>query len=41
VHTKEANLAAAKLIGQTYGDAWVWVAFAPLWRMVLAFNEWI
>ena len=37
VHTKEANLAAAKLICQTYGDAWVWVAFAPLWRMVLAF----
>lgn len=37
VHTKEANLAAAKLVCQTYGDAWVWVAFAPLWRMVLAF----
>jgi len=37
VHTKEANLAAAKLICHSYGDAWVWVAFAPLWRMVLAF----
>jgi IS1 family transposase len=37
VHTKEANLAAAKLICQTYGDAWVWVAFAPLWRMMVAF----
>ena len=37
VHTKEANLAAAKLICQSYGDAWVWVAFAPAWRMVLAF----
>lgn len=37
VHTKEANLASAKLIRQTDGDAWVWVAFAPLWRMVLAF----
>jgi IS1 family transposase len=37
VHTKEANLGAAKLICQTYGDAWVWVAFAPIWRMVLAF----
>ena len=24
VHTKEANLAAAKRICQTYGDAWVW-----------------
>jgi IS1 family transposase len=37
VHTKEANLAAAKLICQSYGDAWVWVAFAPVWRMVLSF----
>lgn len=37
VHTKEANLAAAKVICETYGDAWVWVAFAPLWRMVVAF----
>jgi IS1 family transposase/transposase-like protein len=37
VHTKEGNLAAAKLICQSDGDAWVWVAFAPLWRMVVAF----
>lgn len=37
VHTKEANLAAAKRICQSYGDAWVWVAFAPVWRMVVAF----
>lgn len=37
VHTKEANLAAAKRVCQSYGDAWVWVAFEPLWRMVLAF----
>jgi hypothetical protein len=37
VHTKEANLAAAKRICQTYGDAWVWIAFAPPWRMVIAF----
>src|SRR6266567_1069184 len=21
----------------TYGDAWVWIAFAPVWRLVLAF----
>jgi IS1 family transposase len=27
----------AKLYDETYGDAWVWVAFAPLWRVVLAF----
>ncbi len=22
---------------ETYGDAWVWLAFAPVWRLVLAF----
>lgn len=37
VHTKERNLAAAKTFCETYGDAWVWVAFAPVWRLVLAF----
>jgi len=37
VHTKERNLATAKRIGADYGDAWVWVAFAPVWRLVLAF----
>ncbi len=37
VHTKEQNLHAAKLFCETYGDAWVWVAFAPIWRLVLAF----
>jgi hypothetical protein len=37
VHTKEAPLPGAKLYGATYGDAWVWVAFAPVWRLVLAF----
>jgi IS1 family transposase len=37
VHTKEANLAAAKLVCQSYGEAWVWIAFAPIWRMVVAF----
>jgi IS1 family transposase len=37
VHTKEQNLHAAKLFCETYGDAWVWVAFAPVWRLVLAF----
>ena len=37
VHTKEHNLAFAKLFCETYGDAWVWVAFAPVWRLVLAF----
>jgi IS1 family transposase len=37
VHTKERNLPYAKIYCETYGDAWVWVAFAPIWRLVLAF----
>jgi len=37
VHTKEAHLPYAKIYCETYGDAWVWLAFAPLWRLVLAF----
>lgn len=37
VHTKEHNLATAKQVCAAYGDAWVWVAFAPVWRLVLAF----
>ena len=37
VHTKEHNLLAAKIYEESYGDAWVWIAFAPVWRLVLAF----
>jgi IS1 family transposase len=37
VHTKEQNLPFAKVYKETYGDAWVWIAFAPVWRLVLAF----
>jgi IS1 family transposase len=37
VHTKQANVLGAKTYSQTYGDAWVWLAFAPEWRLVLAF----
>src|ERR1043166_8349980 len=37
VHTKEGNLDSAKRVCDSYGDAWIWVAFAPLWRLVLAF----
>lgn len=37
VHTKEAHLPYAKLYCESYGDAWVWLAFAPVWRLVLAF----
>src|SRR5262249_32230058 len=37
VHTKEQNLSVAKRWCETYGDAWVWLAFAPLWRLVVAF----
>ncbi len=36
VHTKEPNLRAAKRCCDSYGDAWVWVAFAPIWRVVIA-----
>ena len=37
VHTKQDNLLVAKLYCETYGDAWVWLAFAPGWRLVVAF----
>jgi len=37
VHTKEEHLPGAKIYCETYGDAWVWIAFAPIWRLVLAF----
>lgn len=37
VHTKEQHLEAAKLCCTTYGDTWIWIAFAPAWRLVLAF----
>ncbi len=37
VPTKEPNLINAKLVCETYGDAWIWIAFAPVWRLVLAF----
>jgi IS1 family transposase len=37
VHTKEAHLVMAKRVCESYGDAWIWMAFAPGWRMVLAF----
>jgi IS1 family transposase len=28
---------SAQIFCETYGDAWVWLAFAPVWRVVLAF----
>lgn len=37
MHTKQDNLLVAKLYCETYGDAWVWLAFAPGWRLVVAF----
>lgn len=37
VHTKEEHLLIAKEYAKTYGDAWVWLAFAPVWRLVLGF----
>jgi len=37
VPTKEAPLPGAKIDCAPYGDAWGWGAFAPVWRLVLAF----
>src|SRR6185295_7301781 len=37
VHTKERHLTTAKHCCDNYGDAWIWLAFAPVWRLVLAF----
>ena len=37
VHTKEAHLPYAKIYCETYGNAWVWLAFAPVWRLIVAF----
>ena len=37
VHTKDEPLAWAKTDHDTDGDAWGWVAFAPEWRLVVAF----
>ena len=37
IHTKQENLPGAKEYLDTYGDAWVWLAFAPVWRLVLGF----
>jgi hypothetical protein len=36
VQTTDAPLAWAKPSHDTYGDAWVGVAFAPEWRLVVA-----
>jgi IS1 family transposase len=37
VRKKEARLSALEKIMMLYGDAWVWIAFAPEWRLVPAF----
>src|SRR6266567_8754445 len=34
---KEAPLTAAEKVLALYGDAWVWIAFVPTWRLVAAF----
>ena len=34
---KEAHLSVAEKVLALYGDAWVWIAFAPEWRLVVAF----
>ena len=37
VRKKEAHLTVAEKVLALYGDAWVWTAFAPVWRLVAAF----
>lgn len=37
VHKKEAQLTGIEKVLMLYGDAWVWIAFAPAWRLVPAF----
>ena len=37
VRKKEAQLTGIEKVLMWYGDAWVWVAFAPAWRLVPAF----
>ena len=37
VHTKPHRVPCARLSDETYGEAWVWGALAPVWRLVLAF----
>ena len=37
VHKKEGLLTTVEKIRMLYGDAWVWIAFAPEWRLVPAF----
>src|SRR5690349_18245949 len=37
VHTKDRNLETALHCCAEYGDAWIWLAVAPRWRLVLAF----
>src|SRR5713101_6412753 len=34
VRKKEAHLSVAEKVLALYGDAWVWIAFAPVWRLV-------
>jgi IS1 family transposase len=38
VQTTPHHAPLARLYDETYGDAWVWVAFAPVWRLVRAFG---
>ncbi len=37
VYKKEKQLTPVEKLLGIYGDAWVWIAFAPEWRIVLAF----
>ena len=36
VRKKEAHLTVAEKVLALYGEAWMWIAFAPAWRLVAA-----
>jgi transposase-like protein len=40
VHTKERHLATAKRCCDSYGDAWIWLAFAPRKVPICCSNGW-
>ena len=36
IHKKEAHLTALEKLQEVYGDAWVWIAFSPVYKLVPA-----
>jgi IS1 family transposase len=38
VYAKDDHVATVQRVAAAYGDAWIWIAFAPAWRLVVAFE---